>query len=117
MDRVVLTGLRVLGRHGASPGEQDRAQPFEVDLELGVDLAAAAGSDDLADTVDYGAVVQAVAAVVRDERHALLERLAQRIAEVALADPRVASVTVEVRKLRPPVPVDLASAAVRVVRP
>ena len=55
--------------------------------------------------------------MVSGERHALLERLAERIAETALADGRVRSVTVTVRKLRPPVPVDLGSAAVRVVRP
>lgn len=116
MDAVVLTGLRVLGRHGAAPGEQDQAQPFEIDLEVGADLAPAGRSDDLADTVDYGRLVEAVAAVVSGERHALLERLAERITEVALADARVVTVTVEIRKLRPPVPVDLASAAVRLVR-
>lgn len=116
MDAVVLRGLRAVGHHGAAPGEQDRAQPFEVDLELVLDLARAGRSDDLADTVDYGTVVDAVAAVVSGERHALLERLAERAAEVVLADPRVCSVTVEVRKLRPPVPADLGSAGVRVTR-
>jgi 7,8-dihydroneopterin aldolase/epimerase/oxygenase len=116
-DRIELHRLRAVGTHGALPEEQDRAQPFEVDVELDVDLGAAGRSDALADTVDYGELASRVAAVVTDERHTLLERLAQRIAETALADPRVESVTVTVRKLRPPVPVDLASAAVRVVRP
>ncbi len=116
-DRIELHRLRAVGTHGALPEEQDRAQPFEVDVELDVDLGAAGRSDALADTVDYGELASRVAAVVTDEHHRLLERLAQRIAEIALADPRVESVTVTVRKLRPPVPVDLASAAVRVVRP
>ncbi|GAC1311316.1 MAG: hypothetical protein NVSMB16_08070 [Acidimicrobiales bacterium] len=97
--------------------EQVRAQPFEVDLYLDVDLRAAGASDDLADTIDYGALAARVEAVITGEHHALLERLAERIAETARADGRVRSVTVDVRKLRPPVPVDLAWAAVRVTRP
>ena len=52
------------------------------------------------------------------ERHRLLERLATRIADDVLAlDDRLTSVTVTVRKLRPPVPVDLASAGVTITRP
>ena len=55
-----MPGLRVLGVHGVLPEEQVRAQPFEVDLELHVDLAAAGKSDDLADTVSYADVIDAV---------------------------------------------------------
>jgi len=116
-DRIELRGLRAVGTHGVLAEEQARAQPFEVDVDLEVDLAAAGRSDDLADTIDYGALAERVASIVTHERHALLERLAERIAESALQDNRVRSVTVTVRKLRPPVPVDLHSAGVRVVRP
>lgn len=103
----------MVGVHGALPEEQTRAQPFEVDVDVAADLSAAGASDALVDTVDYGAVVAAAAAVVEGERHRLLERVATRVAEEALAvDARVSAVTVTVRKLRPPVPADLASAAV-----
>ena len=117
-DRIELRGLRVVGVHGALPEEQERAQPFEVDLDLATDLAPAGASDELADTVDYGAVVAIAAAVVTGEHHQLLERLATRIADEVLAvdDRRIAAVTVTVRKLRPPVPVDLSSAAVTITR-
>ena len=115
-DRIELRGLRVLGVHGALPEEQVRAQPFEVDVDVEADLGAPGQSDALDDTLDYGAVVEMVARVVTDERFALLERLAQRIADRVLDDPRARSVTVAVRKLRPPVPVDLASAGVRITR-
>ncbi len=115
-DRIELRGLRLLGVHGALSDEQARAQPFEVDLDVDADLAAAARSDDLADTVDYGALAEAMARVVGSERYALLESLAERMAEVALADDRVQSVTVTVRKLRPPVAVDLGTAGVRITR-
>ena len=117
MDRIELRGLRVLGVHGALPEEQDRAQPFEIDLDVEADLSVAGASDHLADTVDYGAVTAVAAAVVGGERFRLLERLAERIAsQVAEADPRIRAVTVTVRKLRPPLPVDLTSAGVRIRR-
>lgn len=96
--------------------EQHRAQPFELDLDLEVDLGPAAASDDVADTVDYGAVVEMAGRIVATESFGLLESLAARIADALLADPRVGAVTVAVRKLRPPVPVDLASAGVRLTR-
>ena len=117
MDRIELRGLRVLGVHGALPEEQDRAQPFEVDLDVEADLSVAGASDRLPDTVDYGAVTAVAAAVVGGERFRLLERLADRIAsEVTGLDPRIHAVTVTVRKLRPPLPVDLTSAGVRIRR-
>ena len=116
-DVIELRGLRAMGVHGVLPEEKDRPQPFEVDLELTVDLVAAAKSDDLADTVDYGVVAENAVAVITEERHQLLERIAERIAAVALGDGRVTSVTVTVRKLRPPLSVEAGHVAVRITRP
>lgn len=115
-DRIELRELRVLGTHGVLAEERERPQPFAIDLELEVDLAAAAASDDLADTVDYGAVVGRVRALVERERFALLEALAGAIAALVLEDERVRSVTVALRKLRPPVAADLGAAGVRLTR-
>jgi len=108
--------VRVLGVLGALPEEQMRPHPFEVDVELVVDVARAGESDDLADTVDYAAVSEAIARVVASESHRLLERLATRIGEVCRADPRVTGVTVTVRKLNAPVRAMLDHVAVRVRR-
>jgi dihydroneopterin aldolase len=117
VDEILLRGLRVVGTHGVLAEEQARAQPFAVDLDLRVDLAAASTTDALADTVDYGEVAGLVERIVREEHFALLERLAGRIADAVLGlDERIAGVSVTVTKLRPPVPVDLASAAVRLER-
>jgi len=115
-DLIQLRGLRVVGICGVLPEERERAQPLEVDLDLEADLAAAAASDALADTLDYGALAEAVAVVVQESRCGLLERLAGLIATTVLADERVGAVTVSVRKLRPPVPVDLATAGVTLRR-
>jgi dihydroneopterin aldolase len=116
-DRIELRGLRVLARVGVLPSEREQDQPLEIDVDLVVDLAAAGASDDLVDTVDYGAVCGAVRAAAAQEHVDLLERLAEVVAEAVLAvDERVIAVDLAVRKLRPPVPHDLATSGVRVVR-
>jgi dihydroneopterin aldolase len=115
-DRIELRGLRVMARCGVLAEEIERPQPFEIDLDLEVDLSAAGASVELADTVDYGDVVaRAVAAC--DGHHQLMERLAEQIASAVATDDRVRAVTVTIRKLRPPVPHDLATAGVRIRRP
>jgi dihydroneopterin aldolase len=116
-DRIQLRGLRVVGTHGVLPEEQARPQPFELDLDLAVDLALASVSDRLADTVDYGAVAELAAGVVAGPSFELLEALAEAIAQAALAsDLRITEVTVHLRKLRPPLPMDLDTVGVRITR-
>jgi dihydroneopterin aldolase len=111
---ILVAGLEALGVHGVLPEEQARAQPFGVDLELEVDLTRAGATDDLADTIDYAAVIAVTVRIVETERYQLLERLAARIAEACREDVRVTAVTVTVRKLRPPVPAALDHVGVRI---
>lgn len=116
-DRIELRGLQIVGICGALPEERDRPQPLEIDLDVEADLGPAGGSDELADTIDYGALCDAVEHVVANGAPQLLEHLAQRIADAVLAvDDRATAVTVAVRKLRPPVPHALASSGVRIRR-
>src|SRR5664280_484280 len=63
-DQIQLRGLRVIGTHGVLPEEKSRAQPFEIDLDLSVDLTRAGATDRLLDTVDYAGVAGAAAAIV-----------------------------------------------------
>ncbi|HEY6697497.1 MAG TPA: dihydroneopterin aldolase [Acidimicrobiales bacterium] len=116
-DRIELRGLRLSARVGVLPIEREQEQPLEVDLDVVVDLAAAGASDDLTDTVHYGAVCDAVVGAVGAGHVALLERLAELTAQAVLGvDPRIVAVDLAVRKLRPPVPHDLATSGVHVVR-
>lgn len=116
-DRIELRGLRVVGVVGVLPEERTRAQPLEVDLDLVVDTSAAAGSDALADTIDYGAVCDTVVELIGRLQPELLERLAVHLAEAVLGlDQRIGAVELSVRKLRPPVPHPLESSGVRVTR-
>lgn len=105
-----------MGYCGALPEEQERPQPFEVDLDVEADLSLPGRTDRLEDTLDYGAIAAAVEQVITTERFALLERLSARIAEAVLVDPRALAVTVTVRKLRPPVPQHLDTSGVRIRR-
>jgi dihydroneopterin aldolase len=116
MDTIILNGIRALGAHGVLPEEQARPQPFEVDLELTVDLGPAGRSDALSDTVDYDELAGRVVEIVEKGGLSLLEALASRIASACRADPRVTGVVVTVKKLRPPVPVHVDHVAVRIER-
>ena len=99
--------MRFHARHGVLPHEKVEPQPFEVDLVLHADLSAAAASDDLADTVDYAALYDLVAAIVVGPSFDLIEGLAGAIARAALAatDPLVVE-AVEVRVRKPEAPID-----------
>ena len=116
-DRISLTGLRVHGRHGVLPAERRDGQEFVVDVALELDLRPAGRSDDLADTVDYGDLALRLAAVVAGEPVDLLETLAQRLAEMCLADPRVRRAEVTVHKPQAPIVPAFTDVAVTVVRP
>jgi dihydroneopterin aldolase/2-amino-4-hydroxy-6-hydroxymethyldihydropteridine diphosphokinase len=116
MDRIHVNGLRVMAVIGTLPHEREAAQPLQIDLILEADLRDAGRSDELADTANYGAVADEVAALVRESKDLLLERLAHRIAETVLRFDQVAATRVTVTKLRPPVAEDIASTAVTIHR-
>jgi 7,8-dihydroneopterin aldolase/epimerase/oxygenase len=115
-DRIALTGLRVRGHHGVYDVERRDGQDFVVDVTLELDTAAAALSDDVADTVHYGELAEALAAIVAGEPMNLLETLAERLAAVCLADPRVAAADVTVHKPQAPIPLAFADVAVTIRR-
>jgi dihydroneopterin aldolase len=115
-DRIALTGLRVRGHHGVFDFERADGQDFVVDVELELDTRPAAASDQVTDTVHYGELAEALAAVIAGEPVNLLETLAARLAGVCLADGRVAAATVTVHKPQAPIPLQFADVAVTVRR-
>ena len=98
MDVITLTGIRAYGKHGANPGERDREQPFDVDLEIGVDLRKASRTDDLADTVNYAQIHATVVRIVQECSFALLERLAAEILDAIFVDERIRSASISLAK-------------------
>ena len=115
-DTILLQGIRLEGQHGASDEERSMPQPFEVDLAVEVDLALAAGSDQLTDTVDYGPLLEICRTTVETGSFRLLERIAGAIAERVLTTPGVLACTVRVRKLAVPIDADLDFAQVEIRR-
>jgi dihydroneopterin aldolase len=115
-DCISLSGLRVFAHHGVLEREAEEGQIFIVDLTIAIDLSRPGESDDLADTVDYGAIAQTVHDVVSDERWNLIERVAQRITDVVLDDDRVSSVEVTVHKPSAPILVGFDDVSVTIER-
>ena len=115
-DCIQLRGLRVVCIVGVLPEERERPQPIEIDIDIYTDLSTAGRSDDLTDTVDYGAVAQAAAKTCLSSQAQLLEHLAQLIADDLLESTQVSVVDITIKKLRPPIPLDINFTAVQVVR-
>jgi 7,8-dihydroneopterin aldolase/epimerase/oxygenase len=115
-DRIALTGLRVRGNHGVFDHERRDGQEFVVDVVLFVDTRAAAASDDLADTIDYGVLAGGLAKVVAGEPVDLLETLVARLADVCLGDSRVTAAEVTVHKPQAPIPLTFADVSVTIRR-
>lgn len=116
LDRIALSGVSATGYHGVFEFERREGQVFVVDVVLGVDTRRAASTDDLADTVDYGAVAADVVAAVEGEPLDLIEGLAQRIADACLARDLVQAVEVTVHKPQAPVGVPFGDVAVTISR-
>ncbi len=115
-DELSVTGIECWGHHGVFDFERREGQAFVVDLTLGLDTAPAAASDDLHDTVDYGSLVAAVKAAVEQDPVDLIETLAQRIADVCLADATVDWARVTVHKPDAPVDATFADVALTITR-
>lgn len=85
-DAILIRGLSVWAVIGVHPWERRIPQTLILDLDLSVNIRAAAASEDLAQTVDYAAVSERLAAFIRAERFRLIETLAERCAELVLTE-------------------------------
>jgi dihydroneopterin aldolase len=115
-DRISLTGITAFGYHGVFDAERRQGQKFVVDVSCLVDLSSAASNDDLGDTIDYGALAEAIVADVERDPLNLIEALADRITLTCLRYDAVQSVEVTVHKPQAPMPVDVADVAVTLTR-
>ena len=115
-DRVRLTGITARGRHGVFDFEREQGQTFVVDVSCSLDLSAAAATDDLSATLDYGNLAAAIAADIEGEPVNLIEALADRVVQTCLRTAAVRDVEVTVHKPEAPVPVPVADIAVTLVR-
>jgi dihydroneopterin aldolase len=116
-DRITLTGLLVHGHHGVFDHEKRDGQDFLVDVTAWLELAPAAASDDLADTLHYGELAERVAKIVGGPARDLIETVATEVAEDVMRwDDRLHAVEVTIHKPNAPIPMTFADVAVTVRR-
>ncbi|MBN9239620.1 MAG: dihydroneopterin aldolase [Micrococcales bacterium 70-64] len=116
LDRITLTGLRANAHHGVFEHERRTGQVFVIDVDVHLDLAAAAASDDLDATIHYGELAEQVVAAVERDPVDLIETVAERVAQVVLLHPAAHSTTVTVHKPSAPITVPFADVSVTVHR-
>jgi dihydroneopterin aldolase len=113
-DTIELRDIRFSAIVGVLPEERERQQPLSVDIDIVRDFTEAARHDDIDATTNYAHVITKAITIAQHGEFQLLETLAHRIASGVLGvDVAIKSVTVTVRKLRPPVPEDVATVGVR----
>jgi dihydroneopterin aldolase len=116
-DLIKLTGIWAFGYHGVFDHEAKNGQDFFVDLEISLDLTKASKSDELNETVDYGALTDLVVEEITGERVALIEKLAGRIADRAKSKfPQIEKISVTVHKPKAPVSAQVADISVTITR-
>ena len=101
-DRIFLEDVRFYGHHGSAEGTETDGAWFSADVDLSLDLTAAALSDDPGATVDYGRVARRIVEIGTREHVQLIERLAGQLAEALIREFPAREVRLRVRKLTPP---------------
>jgi dihydroneopterin aldolase len=101
MDKIVVSDLRFSTKIGVYAWEREVAQPVLINLEIGLPSAKPCASDDLRDALDYATVVQRVQGLLSDHPHQLLERLAEAIVQLVLAEFGAPWVKVNLAKIAP----------------
>src|ERR1700741_3470787 len=97
-DRIFLHGLAVECIIGFIEWERRVKQTIVLDVEMPVDCARAAQSDDVADTLDYKKVAKRLIAFVEKSEFKLVETLAHRAALLILEEFGVEGVGLPVEK-------------------
>ena len=116
MDSIIARGLSFKACHGVLDSEKTCPQPFQVDLELFLDLQAAGQQDDLNLTVDYDQVYHLVQSIVKGPSCNLIEALAEKIAQALLKEFPLQAVEVTVYKPEAPVKGEFQYFAVKIHR-
>lgn len=111
-DRIEVVGVRDYGYHGVLQHEKEQGQYFSIDATLGLSIAHAARTDNLADTVNYAEVSDAIRARITGPSLDLIEKLAELVALDCLAFPQVVSVRIRVHKPDAPIEGDFADVVV-----
>ncbi|HEY3858793.1 MAG TPA: dihydroneopterin aldolase [Gammaproteobacteria bacterium] len=86
MDIVFIRELKIDTLVGIYEWERRLRQHVILDIEMGTDIAKAAKSDKIEDTLDYKAVSKRVLQFVHDAEYGLVETLAEKVAEIIMQE-------------------------------
>ncbi len=98
MDIIFLNEVKVQTKLGVPEWERMVEQTIILDIEIGYDLSKACKSDDVSDTIDYGAVVNRIRETLKENNFQLVEALAEHICQLILKEFGALSVKVKVAK-------------------
>ena len=116
-DRIELKGIEAVGYHGVFDHERREGQVFYADICAELDLESASNSDDLKDTVDYGAIIDLVIEDIESEPCQLIEHLGGRIADRILFEfHKINRIAVTIHKPSAPVNGNVLDIAVTIER-
>jgi dihydroneopterin aldolase len=116
-DTIFINGLALHAYHGVMPHEAKVGQSFAIDLELDIDLAEAARTDKVVDTVSYDKVVDCASRAFCGQRFRLIEAAAGQVADAVLATfPRVRKIKVTIHKPHAPIAATFSDIGVTMVR-
>lgn len=113
-DSIRINGIKAFGYHGVFAEETKNGQDFLVDVELILDLGKASISDDLTDTVDYGAICNLVVTAITGAPYKLIEKLAGVIADEILATSNLVEIAI-VTVHKPSAPVSAVTSDINVM--
>ncbi|MCZ2401953.1 dihydroneopterin aldolase [Paenarthrobacter sp. Z7-10] len=116
MDRIAITGVAAIGRHGVFEHEKRDGQSFLVDAVLFTDIRAAAATDDLSRTTHYGEVAEEITALITGDPFDLIETLTDRIAERLLERFALGAVEITVHKPKAPIQVPFGDVTITIYR-
>ena len=114
--RIEISRLSLFTHHGVSDAEQQTGQRLIFDIGFEVEDCDATVTDRLEDTIDYGAVCQAVALVATERSYRTLERLCTTVADMLEERFSAANVVVRAPKPEPPIPLPVEEVSVEVER-
>lgn len=115
-DLLRLNGIRFYGHHGESAEERKLGGRFLADIELSFDMAKAAESDSIRDTVNYVEICKVVLEIGEQRQFKLIEAMAHTMAESILDLHPDLTVRVRLHKIGPPIPAIMESTEVEIER-
>lgn len=117
MDQITISDLTIYAKHGVYAEENILGQQFLVSVIIDVDLSRAGRTDNLADSIDYGAVCHFVTQYMQEHTFHLIEAAAEHLAEELLLQySQICKIRIKVKKPWAPIGLPIKNVCVSIER-